>query len=158
MFFKCLDGIFIERSCKNNGRGLIHQLQHFKTIDLWHLYIQEYEVRLMLHDGLDAFKSIIAFLNKLYFLVILQVFFYYRTREWFIIYYYCLDHACGIFKIVVKIFLSAMVLRRSFLPNNRYKRRWAELKPKPVPCLGTEVSGSKGFCTEISSILSVLTV
>ena len=41
---------------------MVHQFKHFKTIDLWHLYIKKNKIRIMLLNCLYSFKTIITFL------------------------------------------------------------------------------------------------
>ena len=53
---------------------MINELQHFKTIDLRHLYVEENEIRLILLDGLYALKTVIAFLKGFYLRKRFQVF------------------------------------------------------------------------------------
>src|SRR6266700_6457758 len=149
VIFEGFNGIFVKCGSKNYCRWLFHQFQHFEPVDLWHLNIQENKIGLLLQNGLNPFKAIITFLHQVNLCKGLQVFFYNRSCQWFIIYNNCLDHACGIFMVVVNRLFSLWVVSRSFLANSRYKRRCAELSPKPVPCLGDEVSGSNGFFTEM---------
>ena len=47
--------------------------------------------------------------------------------------------------MVIKRLSSTRVSRRSGRANKRYSRRWIEVRPKPVPFLGREVSGSNGL-------------
>src|SRR5687768_14782825 len=141
MVFKSFYCIFIISRGENNRRRLLHQLQHFKAIDLWHLYIQENEIGMMLHDGLYTFKAIVAFLHQLDLRMTQQIFFNNGARQWFVVYDYCPDHTWGIFIVVVNILFSAFVVSRSLRENSRYRRRCTELNPKPVPCLGDAVSG-----------------
>src|ERR1700754_1040787 len=55
--------IFIKRRREDYRRRLLHQFQHFKAIDLWHLYVKEDEVGMVLLNRLDAFEAIAAFLD-----------------------------------------------------------------------------------------------
>src|SRR5690606_34181531 len=85
--FKCTYGIFIESSCKNNSRRLLDKLQHFKSVDFGHLDIEENKIGLMLHNRFYALKSIAALFGHRNLVVVLQVFFYYASCQWFIVYY-----------------------------------------------------------------------
>src|SRR5438045_852633 len=85
MCFKCPDCIFIISGCKNNGWWLFYQFQHFKTVDPGHLDIEKDNIRLILRDRFQAFKSIITFADDCYLRIILQVFFYDSPGKWFII-------------------------------------------------------------------------
>src|SRR6478735_6791060 len=53
----------------------------------------------------------------------------------------------------LNLFSTIDVVNRSLLANNRYNLRCNELKPKPVPVLPLDVSGSNGFSTVTLSSL-----
>ncbi|MNY46284.1 hypothetical protein D3C86_1814510 [compost metagenome] len=65
IYFKSFNCIFVESCSKDHCRMFIHQLQHLKAVNLRHLNVQKYKIRLMLRNGLNAFKSITAFCNNL---------------------------------------------------------------------------------------------
>src|SRR5215204_4047195 len=85
----------------------------------------------------------------------LYIFDHNTSCQWLIIYYdHFAAHTCGILIVVVKIFSFASAFTRSFLANNKNNLLCTDCKPKPVPCRGVEVSGSKGFVTVITKLFS----
>src|SRR4030095_2005107 len=155
MCLECFDGIFIKCSSKNYCRRIFDQFQHFKTVDLWHLNVKYDQIRFVLLNCFYSFIAITAYLryNKVW--EILYIFNHDASCQWLIIYYdHFAAHACGILIVVVKIFSFTSVLTRSFLANNKYNLLCTDCKPKPVPCFGVEVSGSKGLVTVITKLFS----
>jgi hypothetical protein len=60
---ECADGIFIVGGGEDDGGRVFDELEHFESVDLWHLDIEEDEVGVVLLDRLKSFKSVVAFLK-----------------------------------------------------------------------------------------------
>src|SRR5882724_2475862 len=119
MALECPDGKFIESRREDNGGRLLDQLQHFESIDLRHLDVEEDKSRLVLLDRFYPFEAVIAFGGHRYLEIGLQVFFYDQSCERFVVDYDGLYH-WGIFTIMVNRFVFSMrVSSRSVLANNK---------------------------------------
>src|ERR1700743_660419 len=104
MGLKSLDGIFVKSSSKYYRRRVFYQLQHFKAVNFWHLYIQKYQVGLVLLDSFQALKAIITFLYYFNFIFkTLQIFKYNHSSQRLVINNQYTFHTCGILIIVVNI-------------------------------------------------------
>src|SRR4030095_878312 len=88
MGLECFNCKFIKRCCENNSRRFFEKLQHFKAVDLWHLNVKKYEIRVVLLNGLQTFEPVTTFCYQLQLRVFLEVFFYNASRKHFIIYNY----------------------------------------------------------------------
>ncbi len=88
MGIKGFDGVLFKCRCKNYLWRIVYQFQHFKSVDLWHLNIQENKVWLMELNGFHAFKTIVALFCHGYARVGLQVFFYHHACKGFVVYDY----------------------------------------------------------------------
>ncbi|MCY1552176.1 hypothetical protein D9M68_885570 [compost metagenome] len=86
MCFKSTNGVFIKSRGEDNRGRLLDQLQHFKAIDLGHLYIQEYQIGMKLLNSFYSLKSIAAFCDQLQLRMLLQIFLYNTAGQWFIVY------------------------------------------------------------------------
>jgi len=57
------------------------QLQHFKSVDLRHLYVQKNKIGFVLGNGLHTLEAVVAFCNDLHVGMGLEVFFNNTPRE-----------------------------------------------------------------------------
>src|ERR1700759_2025281 len=94
MRLESTDGVFVKSRSKDDCRWLFDQFQHFKSVDLGHLDIEEDKIGMVLLDGLDAFETIGTFLHGGYLRIGLEVFLYDQSRQWLVVNYNGFYHKC----------------------------------------------------------------
>jgi hypothetical protein len=60
---KRLYSVFVKGGRKDDGRRVFDEFEHFESIDLWHLDVEENEIGMELLNGLQTFEAVIAFLE-----------------------------------------------------------------------------------------------
>src|SRR5690606_5453757 len=107
MLLKRPDGMIVKSSRKNNGWLVVDDFQHFKTIDFRHLYVQKYDIRLVLHNCLGSFETVVALGHYGYLRIAFEVLRHHAPCQRFIIYQYRFHHNWGILIMLVKICVVA---------------------------------------------------
>jgi len=79
------DGVFVEGGGEDHGGRVLNKLEHFEAVDLRHLDIQKNEVGVELLDGLEPFKTVVAFLQDGDIGIRLQIFADDEAREGFVV-------------------------------------------------------------------------
>src|SRR6185312_1186963 len=82
--------ILIEGGREDNRRSPFDQLEHFEAVELWHLHVEKYNVRLMLRDRFHRLEAVGALRDDVNAGFLFEILAQDAARQFFIVDDYCL--------------------------------------------------------------------